>query len=235
MELFGNMNIVDIVILIFLGVSLLYGMYRGFISGVLSLLGLIAAIAGAFTLSPRLAAWLSGNETLVATLLYYTDAASRIGSQSLSMLPVSQVTSALLSEILGKARLPSAFESAFIGEMGRAAGTARVSSVLSQTIVSASISILSFLICFLACYLAALFVVHLISYVFEFPVLRHLDALVGGLFGLLRGYMVLVILFMLVPIVLAAAPIDALSDLIDASRLAPYFDSRLIFSILGIG
>ena len=228
------MNIVDIICIAFLAISVLYGMYRGFISGILSLLGLIAAIVGAFALSPRLADWLKGNDTLVATLLYYTDAASRIGNLDLSMLSVSQVTGGVLTDILSKAKLPAAFESAFVGEIGRAASTAKVSSVLSQTIVSASISILSFLICFFVCYLAALFVVHLISYVFEFPVLRHLDALIGGLFGALRGYMVLVILFMIVPIVLAAAPIDAVSNLIASSKLAPYFDSKLIFSILGI-
>lgn len=76
------------------------------------------------------------------------------------------------------------------------------------------------------------FVIHLLIYVFELPVLRHLDAFVGGVFGLLRGVMLVFIFFMLVPIVLAVVPIDMLSEMIEQSQLAPMFDSQLILSIL---
>ena len=228
-------NIVDIICIAVLIISVLYGMYRGFISGILSLAGLIASIAGAFVLTPNLSGILKGNETLVNTLLYYTDAASRIGNVDLSTLSVSQVTSGTLSDILQKANLPPAFENLFIKQMQTAVGTAKVSSVLSQSIVNASITILSFLICFLGCYLVALFFIHMISYVFEFPVLRHLDSLVGGLFGFVRGYLTLVILFALVPIVLAVAPVDQIQQMVNSSQLAPLFDTRLIFSILGLG
>ena len=228
-------NIVDIICIAVLIISVLYGMYRGFISGILSLAGLIASIAGAFVLTPNLSGILKGNETLVNTLLYYTDAASWIGNVDLSTLSVSQVTSGTLSDILQKAKLPPAFENVFIGQMQTAVGTAKVSSVLSQSIVNASITILSFLICFLGCYLVALFFIHMISYVFEFPVLRHLDSLVGGLFGFVRGYLTLVILFALVPIVLAVAPVEQIQQMVNSSQLAPLFDTRLIFSILGLG
>lgn len=83
------MNIMDIVILAVLAVSVIFGMYRGFISGVLSVAALIGALAAAFFISPSLAAWLQGNETLVNTLMYYTDAGSRIKDLDLSLLSVS--------------------------------------------------------------------------------------------------------------------------------------------------
>ena len=77
--------------------------------------------------------------------------------------------------------------------------------------------------------------IHMICYVFELPVLRHLDALAGGLFGLVRGALLVFIFFALVPIVLAVAPIEQLQTLIDGSRLAPMFDSGIILSILRSG
>ncbi len=226
------MNIIDIVILVVIGVSTLYGMYRGFISGVLSMAGLICSAALAFAVSPQLSAWLQGNETLVETLMYYTDAGSRIADLDLSMLAVSQVSQSALSQILQSAKLPAAFESAFVAELSGAQGTLTVSSLLSQTIVGVSISILSFLICFLVSFVVVSFVIHLIQYVFELPVLRHLDSLMGGVFGLLRGVLLMFILFALVPIVLAVAPVDILQTLIDESQLAPLFDSQLILSIV---
>ncbi len=226
------MNIIDIMILVVLGVSVLFGMYRGFISGVLSLAGLVGSAALAFAMSGELAAWLKGNETLVQTLLYYTDAGSRITNLDLSLLSVAQVSESALAQILQSAKLPAAFESAFISSIGSASGSMTIAQLMSETIVSVSLSILSFLICFLIAYVVITFVIHLIQYVFELPVLRHLDALIGGAFGLMRGVLLLFIFFALVPIVLAVAPVEMISDLIEASKLAPMFDSQLILSIL---
>ena len=226
------MNIIDILILIVLGVSIVFGMYRGFISGVLSVAALIGAAALAFMFSGDLSAWLKGNETLVETLMYYTDAGSRISNLDLSLLSVSQINESALAQILKNANLPAAFESAFISSIASSNSGMTIAQLLSQTIVNVSISIISFLICFFICYIAATFVIHLVQYVFELPVLRHLDALIGGVFGFVRGVLLLFILFALVPIVLAIAPVPMIEEMVAASRMAPMFDSQLILSIL---
>ena len=145
------MNIIDILILAVLGVSLIFGLYRGFISGVLSVAALIGAAAAAFAVSPSLAAWLQGNDTLVNTLMYYTDAGSRIKDLDLSLLTVSQVTQGALTQIMAGAQLPEQFQAAFINAVNTAPGATTMATLLSQTIVNVSLSILSFLICFLGC------------------------------------------------------------------------------------
>lgn len=226
------MNIIDICILIVLGVSVVFGLYRGFISGVLSVGALIGSVLFAFAAGGQLAAWLSGNQTLVDTLLYYTDAGSRVGSLNLSLLTVSQVSSSALAQILESAKLPAAFETAFVDRLAASPASMGVVEVMNQTIVSVSLSILSFLICFLVAYVALTFLIHLVQYVFELPVLRHLDALIGGVFGLARGVLLVFIFFALVPIALAVVPVEQLSQLIEASALAPMFDSQIILTIL---
>ncbi|MBR2942394.1 MAG: CvpA family protein [Clostridia bacterium] len=229
------MNIIDIIILAVLGVSVVFGLYRGFISGVLSVAALIGSAALAFAMSGDMAAWLQGNQTLIDTLMYYTDAGSRITNLDLSLLSVAQVTENALVQILDSARLPAAFEAAFVENIGLSEGAATISSVLSKTIVNVSISILSFLICFLIAYVVLTFVIHLLNYVFELPVLRHLDSLIGGVFGLARGVLLLFIFFSVVPIVMAVVPIEPLEAMIEASQLAPIFDSRMIMAILNGG
>ena len=226
------MNILDIIILAVLGVSVVFGLYRGFISGVLSVAALIGSAVLAFATSGELASWLQGNKTLVDTLLYYTDAGSRIQSLDLSLLSVAQVTESALMQILESANLPAAFETAFVEQIALSSGAQTISAVLSQTIVNVSLSILSFLICFVVAYAVLTFVIHLIQYVFELPVLRHLDSLIGGVFGLARGMLILFIFFTVVPIVMAVVPIEPLEDLIAASTLAPVFDSELILAII---
>ena len=226
------MNILDIIILAVLGVSVVFGLYRGFISGVLSVAALIGSAVLAFAASGELASWLQGNKTLVDTLLYYTDAGSRIQSLDLSLLSVAQVTESALMQILESANLPAAFETAFVEQIAISSGAQTISAVLSQTIVNVSLAILSFLICFVVAYAVLTFVIHLIQYVFELPVLRHLDSLIGGVFGLARGMLILFIFFTVVPIVMAVVPIEPLEELIAASTLAPVFDSELILAII---
>ena len=164
--------------------------------------------------------------------MYYTDAGSRVSNLDLSLLSVSQINESALAQILRSANLPAAFESAFVSSIASANGGMTIAQLLSQTIVNVSISIISFLICFFVCYIIATFVIHLVQYVFELPVLRHLDALIGGVFGLVRGVLLLFILFALVPIVLAIAPVPMIEEMVAASRMAPMFDSQLILSIL---
>lgn len=226
------MNIIDIFILIVLGVSLLLGLYRGFISGVLSVAALIGSALFAFAAGGQLAAWLSGNQTLVNTLLYYTDAGSRINDLSLSLMTVGQVTESAMGQILESTGLPGAFKEAFVQMFSSAPSGMTIAELMNQTIVSVSVSILSFLICFLISFVILSFVIHLICYVFELPVLRHLDALIGGVFGLARGVLLVFIFFALVPIVLAVVPVEQVSQLIEQSTLAPFFDSQIILTIL---
>lgn len=227
-----SINIVDIIILAVLGVSVVFGLYRGFISGVLSVGAVIGSALFAFAAGGRLSAWLGGNQTLVDTLLYYTDAASRIGDLSASAMTVGQMTESALTKLLQSTGLPVAFETAFMQQFSAAPEAATISELMNQTIVSVSLSILSFLICFTIAFVVLSFLIHLICYVFELPVLRHLDALIGGVFGLVRGVLLVFIFFAIVPIVLAVVPIDGLDKLIASSSLAPLFDSQIILTIL---
>ena len=135
-----NFNIVDWIILAVIAVSVIYGLYRGFINGVLSVAALIGSAVLSFALCGDLAAWLQQNKTLVDTLMYYTDAGSRISNLDLSLLPVSQVTESALSQILQNANLPSAFELAFVGSFSSAAQSMNIAQLLSQTIVSVSLT-----------------------------------------------------------------------------------------------
>ncbi|MBQ7487422.1 MAG: CvpA family protein [Clostridia bacterium] len=228
------MNIIDIIIIAIIGISVLYGLHRGFISSVLGIAAVILSIGAAMMFSGQVADQLKQNETLVSTLTYYTDASSRIKNSDLSGITTNNVNPTMLDNLLTQINLPESFKSVFMDEI-RNAASAKVqtlSQVLSSTIVDVSISIISFLITFLIAFLLATFLVHMISYVFELPVLRHMDALVGGVFGGIRGILIIFILFSLVPLVMAAVPIDEVGTVINGSKLAPLFDSKIIFMIL---
>ena len=83
------MNTIDIIILAILGISVLAGLYRGFIASIASLGSCILSLGLSFWLNPRLVEWVQGNPELIRNLLSYTDAGTRIGDQTLAQTNVA--------------------------------------------------------------------------------------------------------------------------------------------------
>lgn len=231
------MNIVDYIIIGVIALSLLMGIYRGFVSSVLNTGGCVASFFLAFKAYPFLADSIRNNGDLVRTLLHYTDASSRIGDLELAITNVAQLTTSKITEIIGKVQLPPPFDTLLQVNLEqqayRGAGIDTVSDYVSQTILNASINIICFLVCFAVIFIAISIVVNLLRAVFRFPILKQLDWLAGGAFGFLRGVLICYAIFAVVPLVLTMVPIELISELIDASTLAPIFNNgNIILSIM---
>ncbi len=230
-------NAVDLIVLGILAVSILFGMYKGFINAVLGLIGLFAALIIAYLAYPQLARALQSNQSLINTLAHYSDASSRIHDLDLALTPVAGIPQTLLNQALTNAALPQPFE-AFVranilNQAFASLGSINVAEYLNQTIIAVSLNILCFLVCFAVAYAAIMLIVHLINYVFRLPVLKHLDMLLGGAFGGIRGIFLVFVLFALVPILLTISPIPQVSQMISESSLASiFYQSNLIQTIM---
>ncbi len=231
------MNIVDYVIIGILAVSILFGLYRGFISSVLNVGGGLVSFIASFFLYPKLAAAIQTNQELVRTLSHYTDASSRVGDLELAISNVITLGQDGIRQVLEKVQLPAPLDSILRTNLeNRVWATAGVESVadyVSQTILQASINIICFIVCFLALYIIISILFNVIRAVFKFPVLKQLDGLAGGIFGLLRGLLICLALFTLLPLVQTMVPLDLINDLISESSLAPIFmNGNLITAIM---
>lgn len=217
------MNIVDIIILGIVLISVIMGLYRGFIQGILSLGALLLSLFIAVTAYPQLAQVLNSNEALVDTLVHYTDASSRIKDLDLALTPIVSMTESTLDQVLSNANLPAVFESFVRENVAQRAfdaiGSINISEYLNQTIISVSINILCFIICFFIAYAALSLLSHMIVYVFRLPVLKHLDSLIGGVFGAIRGLFIAFVIAAIMPIILTISPIEQVSQAIEASTL----------------
>ena len=116
---------------------------------------------------------------------------------------------------------------------GTSGAATTVADYVSQTILQASINIICFLVCFAGLYLLISLTTNLIRAIFRFPVLKQLDSLTGGVFGLLRGLLICLAVFTLIPLVQTMLPMDIINQLIDESQLAPIFmNGNLITAIM---
>ncbi|MCR4875622.1 MAG: CvpA family protein [Clostridiales bacterium] len=231
------MNTVDIVILGILGISVLVGLYRGFVASVASLGSCLLSLILSFWLNPRLVAWVQSNPNLIQTLMSYTDAGTRIGDQTMAQASVTTLSSGGIMEILNKVNLPgplnTLLQNNLQGQVFQNIGITRVGDYVSQTIVSAVLNVICFLVCFIVCFLVMHLVLGFLKAVFKFPVLKQMNSLAGGVFGLLRGMLLCFLAFALLPLIQTAVPIRDLDALVSASTLAPLFNSeRLILDVM---
>jgi len=228
------MNIIDIAILIILAVSVVYGLYRGFVHTILSLACCLISIFVAFLYGPRLSAYVSGSQGLTSTLATYTDAVARVGDYSLASTPVNQLSDQVIQKVLDSVTLPpsiaSILEGNLKGQVFSGAGLSTVNDYVSNTVVAVAIQILCFIACFALCYLVLSVIVSLIQHVFKLPLLKQLDWLAGGAFGLVRGSLVLYVIFLVIPILSTIIPMEAFNDLLAQSTLAPIFSSDGFFA-----
>jgi len=63
-------------------------------------------------------------------------------------------------------------------------------------------------------------------------VLRHLDWLLGGAFGLVRGGVVAALIFSMVPMVMSMLPLEVTQQLIDSSVFYNFFSQNNILASL---
>ena len=229
------MNVIDIVILAILGLSVLVGLYRGFISSVASMGGCLLSLGLSFWLSPKLAEAIQNNPDILKTLVSYTDAATKLGDQAMASSSVTSLTETGITEILNKVSLPAPLSTLLQNNLKNQVfgAAADVGTYVSQTIIGAILNVICFIVCFLVLMLPIHFLINFLKVVFKFPVLKQLNSVAGGAFGLIRGALLCFVAFALLPLVQTLLPMQEISQLVEASALAPLFNSgNLILAIM---
>jgi uncharacterized membrane protein required for colicin V production len=227
------MNLADIVILVVIGMSVIYGFYHGFVQTVASVAGLLLAIGAAFVFGPRLANTLLGNADITSFFATYTDAVARVGDFDLASSSVVGISASTVESILQGVKLPKpladVLQQNLLTQAFSHTGATTVNSYVSNTIVAAAIQVLSYLACFAIAYIVFTALLSLLSHVMNFPILRQLDWLAGGIFGLGRGVVLVYVLLLLVPLASTVVPTEGVSRMIESSTLAHLFSGDGFF------
>lgn len=228
------MNLVDFIIIGIVAVSVLFGIYRGFISSVLNVGGGLLAFGLSFVTYPHLAGFVRGNDELIRTLENYTDASKLAGDLQIKASELVQQGQQAVSEAIGKISLPQPLGALLEANLsGTVYGDVPVNEYVAQTVLQSSINILCFLASFIVLYIVLSIIINAIKAVFQLPILKQLDGLAGGAFGLLRGVLICAAAFTLVPLITTVAPVESVTELIEQSRLAKLFtENNLILFIM---
>jgi len=224
------MNIVDILLIAILAFGLLAGMYKGFLTSLLSTLGFIGSWFVAKLVYAPIANLALSNTTLMAVLSQYLEPESFFASQTQAALTVSEVVSggeAAIQEAVATVSsklsiIANAFENNIRNQAFANLNITTLADYLDQTIWQAVFGVLAFLVAFIVIYLVVMLLVNLLDHVIRFPVLRMFDWLLGGLLGLVRAVVFAVLIITIVPAVISLISPELTQNLISQSTLYSY-------------
>ena len=225
------MNIIDLIILAILAFSLVSGMHKGFITSTLALLGFCASWVLAYASYGYLVTAVQQNESMIGFLNGLVGAADLFKTRTLAELEVAAATAADIDLAVGEVGIPlinELFRSNVIGQVFANSGLVTMSEYLTQTLLNSVLNITAFILSFAVIYMAVLLLVNMLNNVFRFPLLRHFDWLLGGAFGLVRGAVIVMLIFSVVPTVCSALEsmdINLLTDIVNESTIGKLLSS----------
>lgn len=218
------MNIVDILLLAILALGFISGMQKGFLTSLLATVGFVAAWVIAISvnmalseqfMSSQFKAWLNANAGFDELLAGMGNVGNSLCSTVGSSLDAITAT-------LKDGGVPEAVVSVFKTNIGSFANMT-VNDYLARTIWQAAFNVVSFAIVFSVGYAVMLLIVNLFNNVFRMPKLRGVDMLLGGLFGAVRGYAIVCMIFAVIPMLFTALDSTVITSLFEGSALGEFF------------
>ena len=237
------MNIIDIIFILVLGYSLLAGMHKGFVASGLSLLGFVAAWFGAYFSYGTLMNVALSNSTIMGFCSNLLEASSFFEGVDANKLVSDMAGSDAFAEIaayigdkiplISNAFANNVNTQAFAGQVFGNTQLLTLAEYLDQTVWVAVFGVLAFIIMFALIYVVVTLVVNLLNHVITFPILRKVDWLVGGIFGLFRGAVVCMLMYIVVNYLMTMfiAEDSAIFALISDSSLLGFVDSLSFLNV----
>lgn len=241
------MNYLDILcFLVILGCAFL-GLYQGFLRSSANAGALLCGMAGGALFWRIVARGFVRGEQLIPTLLNFSEsdeflmgAGETYGERLMTAIsnirtPVTSLEPGFLERITQTLNHPilSPFDAmlernveglAFTGE------ATMLGEYLSLTVAYFATAVVSFLLVFALCSVIFLFLAALADHVFQFPVLKHFDALAGAGAGAVSGVLILLAAGLLIPVVLSFVSVPLLREMVETSLFARliYYGNPLI-------
>lgn len=220
------MNIIDIILIAILGVSILSGLQKGFLTSLLATFAFVGAWFAARAVYPVLSQqflaseffkWLEINinfEPFLAGLGEYAGKYVEAASSSMNAIV----------EALTRNKVPEAFIASFKANTA-AYPTLTIAEYFTEITWQAIFNVISFALIFAIVYAVLLLVVNLFNNVFRVPKLRGVDALLGGVLGAVRGYAVVCLVCAIIPMVFTALDSSVIDALLKDSSIGKFFIS----------
>lgn len=234
------MNYIDLFAVLLLVLWILIGYNQGFLKSVFNIANIILSLLIALIFYGVVARDITQDPQIVPTVVHFSEASELLGGIETESISIYEKPVDELNTLVENTRLPYPLARLMKKNIENQAfaskGIESLGGYLGQTIGSMTINYISFLIIFAISYIILMILISVADYSIDFPVLRSMDAVAGGIGGFIQGLLLLNVIFLAVPLVLAFLPFDELMHFVENSSFAKlyYYQNFLIKLIRGI-
>lgn len=224
------MNWVDICIFTILALNSLIGFNQGFIVSIFNLAGLIISYFIARLFYPVIAQFLLGNQAIYQKLrgsvdkrLYsiFEDKADIFGP--LPFLDGLNLPKPLIDTLSSSPKVDS-----YTSQISQA-----VIDIMSEAITGILIDVISLIVAFIVARVVLIIIVRMLSIFSKLPVLNQFNKLFGLAFGLIKGILIILIIFIVLTPLISISPNGAIAEGVFGSTLGYYlYDNNLLLKYL---
>lgn len=223
----GNINL-NLLIIFFIAIYILQGVHKGFLISAFNTVGMGVSWIVGFLFSPILSKNIAGS-SFYTFLQNFTESSDRLAVPTDANLAVVALSPADIERIVSTSKLPMPFDKLvqqnMVGQVFESQGLHTVSDYLNTTIANVVVNIFSFLIIYLIARIIIALFINAYNFASPIPVLKKYDSLIGGGVGALRGFFGMFSLFIIVPVLLIAMPLnlDIFHNMVYGSSMAQFF------------
>ncbi len=231
------MNYIDMFAILVLVLGILIGYNQGFLKSMFNIVNIILSVLIGLVFYGAVAKNITSNPQIIPTVIHFSEASELLGgieNESISVYEKSfEEIQILIKSLNMPYPLDELLEKNVENQAFASKGIEKLGDYLGQTIGSMSVNYISFVIVFAISFGVLIVLISMADYILKFPVMRSMDAVAGGIGGLLQGFLLLNVIFLAVPLVLTFLPFDELAKFVDGSSFSGlYYYHNLIIKIL---
>ena len=207
---------------------MLLGVYRGSVCTGLNLLGTALSLLIARIAYPYMTQWIAGHEVLMEYLVYFSEGSSHIPTAMMeyARADVTTLSAQQVLQVVESSGFPAPFDEYLLQNISEQVYAGQYNTLFDyfdQTVADYSLNTISFVLTFAFSYILASLLIVLIDKTFTFPLLRACDSIAGGVLGAARGFVWMMVLTTMVPLVMNMLQISLITEMVEASALLDYF------------
>ena len=219
--------------------GILIGYNQGFLKSLFNIINIFLSIFIGLIFYGLVARDIASNPSIMPAVIHFSEASELLGGIENERISVYDKSFEEIEQIIDNLNLPypqakllkkniqdQAFASQSVYNLG---------DYMGLTIGNMTINYISFVIAFGISFIVLIVLISLGDYIFEYPVLRSMDSVAGGIGGFIQALLILNVIFLAVPLILAFLPFDELVKFINGSMFSKLYYYRNILTKLITG
>ncbi len=229
----------DYIVLLILAISVIFGIYKGFISSAGGIIVTVISWIGALVFTDDLALLIQEKTDFMEQIIHYVQVNETIEDITLRKTSIHMLSWDEITAAVEGVNLPDFFKSHILENIDKEVFPAieTLGDYFDYTVGAAVLNIACFVVILLGIMVLGSVAKAALEAMFKLPALKYVDGLLGAAFGIVRGVFIVYVFFMILPVLLLVIPetmvTEYLGDVTQAPLASAFYNHNILLTYIG--